>query len=68
MNAGRSASRNASSRGARLRIVDPPAQQVRAEPHAGEPLVQVLARPGGEPGVDGLVEGDELLRDPAAST
>jgi hypothetical protein len=38
---------------------------VAAEPDADEPLVQVLVRPRGEAGVDGALEGDELLADAA---
>ena len=64
-NAGRSASRKARSRGGEAGILDPLPQQVCAEPDAGEPLVQILVRPGGEAGVDRRVEGDELLGDAA---
>ena len=38
------------------RIVEPAAQLVRADPDAGEPLVQVLVRPGREARVDPPVE------------
>ena len=38
---------------------------MRADPDADEPLVQVLVRPGREPGVDPPVERDQLLGDAA---
>src|SRR6188768_3268016 len=52
-----------SARAPPTRPAEPPTNRTRAEPLADDRLLEVLAGPGDEAGVDGLIEVEDLLGD-----